>query len=182
MACATEDTIRAIEKTLNSEKVNQVGSFVWTHLTNLMETSDPHKQRIRRILDSTTLKKTFDLDKRKYSRNFEGAMFFDSINTGAKIEGNLIWSAKSYIPRSAMFNLTVDLFGKSVNLMEFGGRAEGLEHMVENYFGPGGVFSDSSVKDVLKKRGKRSVSDDKMNLIDNQVSRVVQSESSNPVS
>ncbi|XP_064626174.1 apolipophorins-like [Lineus longissimus] len=168
MSCATEETINIVERTLESEVVNQVGSFVWTHLTNLMETSDPHKQRIRRILDNTTLRKTFDLDKRKYSRNFEGSMFFDSINTGAKVEGNLIWSTKSYIPRSAMFNLTVDLFGKSVNLMEFGGRAEGLEHMVEKYFGPNGYFSDSNVKDVLKKRGKRSVSDDKMNLIDNQ--------------
>ena len=116
---------------------------MWSHLTNLMETSDRHKQYIREILEDQDLQKEFDLDKRKFSRNYEGSLFIEKLNTGAKVEGDLIWSQKSFLPRSAMFNLTVDLFGYSVNLLELGGRSEGLEFFMESFFGPNGYFSEN---------------------------------------
>lgn len=34
------------------------------------------------------------------------------------LEGNVIFSQYSYLPRSASLNLTVDIFGQSVNLLE----------------------------------------------------------------
>jgi len=34
------------------------------------------------------------------------------------LESNWIFSQKSYLPRSAMLNLTVDLFGESINVFE----------------------------------------------------------------
>jgi hypothetical protein len=74
------------------------------------------------------LKKEFNLEKMKYSRNYEASFFLEKINTGAAIDSNLIWSSKSFLPRSAMTNLTIDLFGHSVNLFEIGGRVEGLEY------------------------------------------------------
>jgi hypothetical protein len=36
-----------------------------------MESSSPHKHTIQNILEDETLKKEFDLDKRKFSRNYE---------------------------------------------------------------------------------------------------------------
>ena len=63
----------------------QVGSYVWTHLTNLKETDDHFKQEIREIIEDEQLKKEFNLDARKFSRNYEGSMFFDSLNAGAKV-------------------------------------------------------------------------------------------------
>jgi hypothetical protein len=39
-----------------------------------------------------------------------------------------------------MVNLTVDLFGHSVNLFEIGGRVEGLEKILADNFGPKGYF------------------------------------------
>ena len=63
----------------------QVGSFVWTHLTNLMESSDPANKYVKQILNDDILAKEFDLDKRKFSRNYEGSFFIDSLNTGAKV-------------------------------------------------------------------------------------------------
>ena len=118
----------------------QVGSFVWTHLSNLKETADIFKQEVQDILGDEDFKKEFNLDVRKFSRNYEASMFFDSLNAGAKIDSNLIWSSKSFVPRSAMLNLTVDLFGQSVNFLEIGGRVEGAEDFLQKMFGPDGYF------------------------------------------
>lgn len=135
-----------------------MGSFVWTHLTNLKETEDPFKQQIKAILEDDKLSSDFNMDARKFSRNYEGSVFFDSLNLGAKMESNVIWSPKSFVPRSAMANLTVDLFGKSINFLEVGGRVEGAEDFVQTLFGPDGYFP-------ADKRSKRSASaDDKVSI------------------
>ncbi|XP_063426893.1 apolipophorins-like [Mytilus trossulus] len=163
MTCPSKSILNRIQTTLESEEVNQVGSFVWTHLTNLMETSSPLKQSIKSILSNDILKKEFNLEKMKYSRNYEASFFLEKMNTGAAIDSNLIWSSKSFLPRSAMTNLTVDLFGHSVNLFEFGGRVEGLEYFLESYFGPEGYFGKS--KDVVKQsvKGISNKAMDKLN-------------------
>lgn len=100
------------------ELLTPVGSFVWTHLTNLQETSDPTKASIRELVGSKFLKNKFNTDARKFSRNFEGSTFWNKYNIGAQAESNVIFSTKSYLPRSAMFNFTVHLFGEAVNLFE----------------------------------------------------------------
>ena len=60
-----------------------------------------------------------------------------------QIDSNFVWSSRSFIPRSATLNLTMDLFGESMNLFELGGRVEGLEYLLETYFGPSGYFKNS---------------------------------------
>ncbi|XP_041357420.1 apolipophorins-like [Gigantopelta aegis] len=140
MHCPTEHILNIVLQTLEHEQVDHVGSFIWSHLTNLMETACPHKQAIRAILENEQLKQEFNLEKMKFSRNYEGSLFFEKFNTGAMLESNLIWSPKSFIPRSAMVNLTVDLFGNSINLFDLGGRVEGLEYLLETYLGPYGYF------------------------------------------
>lgn len=71
------------------------------------------------------------MDKRKFSRNMEWSLFSEMMNTGAAVESNVIWSEDSYVPRSSSLNLTVDVFGHSMNLLEIGARAQGLEKMIE---------------------------------------------------
>ena len=56
-----------------------------------METDDLFKQEIRKIIDDEQLKKAFNLDARKYSHNYEGSMFFDSLNAGAKVTRYLLY-------------------------------------------------------------------------------------------
>ncbi|XP_061171948.1 uncharacterized protein LOC133181472, partial [Saccostrea echinata] len=167
MQCPSTSILSTVRYALEKEEVNQVGSFIWSHLTNLMESSSPLKQDIRSILESEYLKKEFDMDKRKFSRNYEGSFFLEKINTGASVESNLVWSSKSFIPRSLMANLTVDLFGKSVNLFEIGGRVEGLEYFLESYFGPNGYFTEKDVKKATTQVIK-GVDSKKMNKIDSQ--------------
>jgi len=71
----------------------QVGSFIWTHLTNLEETSSPLKSDIREILENKPLKKDFDVDKRKFSRNIELSAFSELLNVGGSVESNIIFSS-----------------------------------------------------------------------------------------
>lgn len=142
--------ILQIKDLLEQEKVNQVGSFIWTHLTNLKETDDPLKKEIRAILEDELLSKEFNLDARKFSRNYEGSLFLDRLNAGASYESNVIFSPASFLPRSAMLNLTVDMFGSSVNLLEVGLRMEGVEKYLEKFFGPDGYFPQSTVSDIIK--------------------------------
>ena len=168
MQCADETTIARIQRLLSSEEINQVGSFIWTHLTNLQETVSPLKKEIRAMLENEVLKQEFDVDKRKFSRNIELSTFQEALNVGASLESNLIWSSQSYVPRSAMINLTLEMFGQSINLLEVGGRAQGLEELIERYFGPGKEF------DNLIKRQKRAViREDLLNTIDRKVMKML---------
>ena len=119
-----------------------VGSFIWTHLKNLATTSMPSKLELQGLLLDQTLVDKFDTDARKFSRNYEKSILLDQYNAGnnqqsiaynstrkidvfcnfifiaASLESNLIFSQQSYLPRSASLNLTVDIFGQSINLLE----------------------------------------------------------------
>lgn len=53
-----------------------------------------------------------------------------------------------------MLNLTVDLFGQSVNLFEVGGRAEGFEPMIEQLFKKQGLFENEALENFLKNSRK----------------------------
>ena len=86
------------------------------------------------MLQTESLRKEFDIDKRKFSRNIEFSKYSEMVNAGASVESNIIWSANSFVPRSASVNLTVDLFGHSVNLVEVGGRVEGLNNILQDLF------------------------------------------------
>ena len=168
MTCPSNIVMSKVRYLLESEEVNQVGSFVWSHLTNLMETSSPLKQDIRKIINNERLKKEFNLEKLKYSRNYEASFFLEKLNTGAAVDSNFIWSSKSFLPRSAMTNITFDFFGHSVNLLEIGGRIEGLEYFLESYFGPNGYFQNNDIKETTKQTLK-GISNKKMEDIDRQV-------------
>jgi hypothetical protein len=161
MQCPSTDSVRFVEQILASEEVNQVGSFIWTHLTNMMETSNPHKQDVRTILESVTLQKKFDMDKRKFSRNLEWSAFSQLINAGGMAESNLIWSENSFVPRSASLNLTVDMFGESVNLLEIGARVQGLEKTLEKLF----AEQDNNVERQRRSTNALATLDSKVNIV-----------------
>ncbi|KAK4294432.1 hypothetical protein Pmani_032938 [Petrolisthes manimaculis] len=149
MTCPTENVLNTIKDRLTSEAVNQVGSFVWTHLTNMQESAAPGKQWFRQIIGEELLHNKFNTNALKYSRNFETSFFTNELNAGASVDSNVIFSSKSYLPRSAMFNLTLDLFGESVNLFEVGGHIQGFESYIEHFFGPAGILPIATMESLL---------------------------------
>ena len=49
MRCPSEKTMQNMAASLVTEKDDNVGAFVYSHLTNLRKTSDPHRQEAARI-------------------------------------------------------------------------------------------------------------------------------------
>ncbi len=82
-------------------------------------------------------------------RYFETSYHADSLNAGGTMEGSLIFSESSYLPRSANLNLSLNVFGENLNLFEVGARAEGFEELVEDIFGPDGYFREDTLHKVL---------------------------------
>ncbi|KAH9496816.1 hypothetical protein Btru_010355 [Bulinus truncatus] len=135
MHCWSEDVLKQVKLVLNSETTNQVSFFVWTHLTNLMESSSPYKKALKEILNDEVLKRKSGINSSKHSGNYEISYFSEKFGLGASAESNVVWSSKSFLPRSSMVNLTVDIFGQSVQLLELGGRVQGLESMLQKFIG-----------------------------------------------
>ncbi|KAF4531743.1 hypothetical protein B566_EDAN015189 [Ephemera danica] len=150
MRCPSYQLIRSIKEMLLTEEVNQVGSFIMSHLDSLQKSSMPSRVEIQGLLTDVDLKTKFSSDVRKFSQYFEKSMFHDGYNVGGNIEGSLVFSPKSYIPRSTTLNLTLDLFGESINMLEVTTRAEGFEYYIESLFGPSGRFNNKKVNEVLQ--------------------------------
>ncbi|XP_070564133.1 uncharacterized protein [Ptychodera flava] len=150
MKCPTPKVLKRIHAVLEKEEINQVGSFMWSHLKGLNSTSDPLKQDIRKMLEDTKLIRNYNKDPRKFSRAFEGSLFSEDMNLGGTVENHLIFSPESWIPRSGMMNLTAQVFGYSINLFEFGGRIEGFDYLLEKFFGPKGYFPDNNLLEMVK--------------------------------
>lgn len=63
-------------------------------------------------------------------------MLVNKYNLGYAADADLIWSKDSNIPRAFKTNITVNLFGNSINLLDFGGRMEGIEYLITQLMGP----------------------------------------------
>ncbi|KAF0306535.1 Apolipophorin [Amphibalanus amphitrite] len=152
MRCPSHQEVGLVRAALEREQVNQVGSFVWTHLMNLQETASPYQLEVQGLLADLHLQNKFSIDTRKYSRNFEISGFNSEYHVGASLDSNLVYSSKSYIPRSLNSNLTLQMFGESVNLLEVGARVEGMERLVESVFAPGGGLHNAAPEPLFRSR------------------------------
>lgn len=87
-------------------------------MNNIKLNSSPSKENARRLVKKLSLERSFPFDLRKYSRNMVVNHFCPSNNAGWDIDTSVVYTPKSFLPRSASMNLTLDLFGQSVNLLE----------------------------------------------------------------
>ncbi|XP_075986269.1 apolipoprotein lipid transfer particle [Anticarsia gemmatalis] len=150
MKCPDLGTLRKIFHTLRHESVNQATTFVWSHLKNLGESSLPSRVEIQGLLTGNQIPHLDDSpDFRMYSRNYEQSIFFDQYNAGGNYEANVIFSPDSYIPRSMSVNLTVDMFGESINVFEMKARVEGFERYFESFFGDNGPLNKNKWAETI---------------------------------
>lgn len=85
------------------------------------------------------------------------------LGIGGIVNGDIIFTPESYLPRTAAVNLTLQLMGKSVNLFEIGGNFKGLEDYIEKFFGKGRYFENEEIQKLLQNlRPKRETYNDKL--------------------
>ncbi|GCB76794.1 hypothetical protein scyTo_0020510, partial [Scyliorhinus torazame] len=154
MKCPSAQLFETVGLTLRNERSSQVGSFVWSHLTQLMETNDPLKQQIKEALPNYIISKDFELEQWKYSSYMDATFQSGPFLIGANAEAALVFAPRSFLPRSAMANFTIHVMGYAVNLFEVGLRVENAEHLIQKIFGhKHAPFMDSPKN--MKNSGKK---------------------------
>ena len=69
---------------------------------------------------------------------------------GFSSESHVIYHPESLVPRSAELNVTLDLWGGAIPVVETSTRLEGLEIIWEKLFGDKGYFPDSHISGLIK--------------------------------
>nr|XP_033202794.1 apolipophorins [Bombus vancouverensis nearcticus] len=138
VACPCPHTASLLKEVLDKETVNQVGSFIQSHLRNLRASTDPSKLNAKNHLGLIKPRTKFPEDFRKFSFNNELSYKMDSLGIGSTLENNVIYSQNSFVPRSTNLNMTMELFGRNFNFLELNTRVENLDRVIEHYFGPKG--------------------------------------------
>ncbi|XP_053550240.1 uncharacterized protein LOC128641740 [Bombina bombina] len=133
MKCPSRELFHIVRHTLRHERSTQVGSFVWNHLSQLLESDDPLKRDIGDFLPEDILSKEFEGESWKYSTYSDATVHSES--TGANVEASLVFTPLSFIPRSAMANLTIHIMGRAVNVLETSIRLENAEDILKKMLG-----------------------------------------------
>uniref|UniRef100_A0AC11C0Q4 Uncharacterized protein n=1 Tax=Ovis aries TaxID=9940 RepID=A0AC11C0Q4_SHEEP len=136
MKCPGEEVFAQVRHTQAGEQSTQVGSFVWSHLLQLLKTDDPLKQSLREAVPEDIVSREFHPEVWKHSSYSDVTFRSASGSLGANLEGTLLFSPASFLPRSATANLTIHALGHAFNLLELGLRLENAEEMARRLFGP----------------------------------------------
>ena len=97
---------------------------------------------IKRQLRKHSLHRRFSRDPLRFSNFYEIGSLMEKWNLGGHVEEAVMFEPSSSLPRQAFGNLTLHLFGSSVNLLEVGGRFEGLDGALGQLWGPSGYLSN----------------------------------------
>ncbi|XP_033023614.1 uncharacterized protein LOC117057008 [Lacerta agilis] len=146
MKCPSEELFHQVKWTLQEEKSSQVGSFVWRHLSELLETDDPLKQHLKNSLPHDIIDKEFEGETWKFSSYSD--VTFHSAAASTNVEAQLIFSPASFIPRSIAMNFTIHALGRAINLLEIGIRLGNMEDIVQKLFG---FHADEDAKGRVRK-------------------------------
>ncbi|KAG8011367.1 hypothetical protein GBF38_006124, partial [Nibea albiflora] len=123
---------------LPKEEDKQVKSFVISHITNILSSTEPEtqelRQKIRDALQGNDIGPT--MDPTKFSRNYKIG----------SVEGNMIFESTSYLPKEVMLEMTLKAFGYDIDMMEVGMEGKGFEPTVDALFGKNGFFPDTALK------------------------------------
>lgn len=151
VACPCHHVANGLKEILDKETVNQVGSFIQSHLRNLRASADPSKAEAKKHLGQIKSRTKFPEDFRKFSFNNEVSYNAGGIGIGSSAESNVIYSQHSFVPRSFNLNLTTEVFGRPFNFLELNTRIENLDRLIEHYFGPKGRLTQDEVEDLVDK-------------------------------
>ncbi|XP_019714283.1 apolipoprotein B-100-like, partial [Hippocampus comes] len=95
---------------LPTEKDTQFKSFVVSHMTNILASTETKteelRQKIRDAIQDNEIGPV--MNPTKFSRNYRMG----------SVEGNMIFEGTSYLPKEAMLEMTLKAFGFDIDMME----------------------------------------------------------------
>ncbi|XP_038219067.1 apolipophorins [Zerene cesonia] len=156
IACPCGKSANEIKTLLDSEPVHQVGRFITTSLRHIRSSANPDKQLARQHYGLIRTPSKFNVDDRKYSFFREFSYNVDALGAGGTVEEAIIYSQDSFLPRSATYNLTAEIFGHNINVFEIGGRQGNLDRVIEHFIGPRGMFRTQKPQEIYDNLYKRA--------------------------
>ncbi|XP_039760975.1 apolipophorins [Pararge aegeria] len=147
--CPCGKSANEIKTLLDSEPVHQVARFISTSLRAIRASANPDKQLARQHYGLIGIPNKYNVDDRKYSFYREMSYNVDILGVGGNVEQSVIYSQDSFLPRSVNLNLTAEVFGHNVNILEVGGRQGNLDRVVEHFLGPRGLFRTKEPQDLF---------------------------------
>lgn len=148
MECPSGSLANEVVALMDVETINQVGTFINSHLDSIKASTDPKRETARQHFRNVRTSKKFPFDPRRYSFNREVSYAIDSLGLGSAVDASVIYSQRSFLPRSVRLNVTGNLFGNAFNFLELSARQENLEGVLEHYFGPRGFFNRLSKQEL----------------------------------
>ncbi|XP_072172873.1 apolipophorins-like [Diadema setosum] len=132
--CPSETLLEGIARVMAVEPTNQVSCYVSSHLHNLLNSQDPLQQDLKLSIQESPLVNVTqcDMDIRKFSRNYAFSQYNEESGNGIHVDGDLIFSPRSYLPRTARLGFNIDLFGYGLDLFEVEARTEGMQERFES--------------------------------------------------
>ncbi|XP_017267380.1 apolipoprotein Bb, tandem duplicate 1 isoform X2 [Kryptolebias marmoratus] len=127
-----------LSKVLSSNEEHQVKSFIISHITNILSSTEPETQELRQKIQDALQGNQIDptMDPINFSRNYKIG----------SLEGNMIFEENGSLPKEAMLEMTLKAFGFEIDMMEIGINSKGFEPRVEALFGENGFFPDTALK------------------------------------
>lgn len=101
-------------------------------MKNVLESECPLKAALKQLIASFPMSSKFSKDPTMFSQNYEFSKYYDFANIGGAADASIVFSPKSFLPRSAMLNLTIDIFSQSLNLLEVGSTTELFNEVYAN--------------------------------------------------
>uniref|UniRef100_A0A3B5BN20 Vitellogenin domain-containing protein n=1 Tax=Stegastes partitus TaxID=144197 RepID=A0A3B5BN20_9TELE len=151
-----DSDIEMVKKLVKQEQNAQVKAFVTSHINNIITSTDSETQKLgEKIMDALqdTDVETHN-DYTTMSRNYKLGMALESMQ--ADVQGNLIFDPSSQLPREALLETTLKVFGYSMDIWEVGMEGKGFEPTIEALFGKNGFFPDTVSKSLYWAEDKMS--------------------------
>jgi len=115
----TSQTARDIESLLRSSRNKDLIAFISSHVRNWQSSHDPHKKFVKIQVPEK------EVNSNVWTRNVEYSYVHDATNVGLVLDSDFIFDA--HVPRAFQVNVTVPLFGHSLNVVSIKIRQKGLD-------------------------------------------------------
>ncbi|XP_006811255.1 vitellogenin-like [Saccoglossus kowalevskii] len=156
----TTATVVTIAEQLIVEPNNQVASFVYSHIRNLANNTVPMMRPVARAaataLRFARIRSGLGY---RYANSMHASYYEDKLNIGGFVDVHVLKTPHSFMPKQLYTKINLQLMGLSIDVMEVGVRAEGIQNLIERITEPQSMFRKKKTLSEMLIRQPRSSED-----------------------